>query len=302
VLAKGNSYFQKIFSYLSWVKKMFFGNKVFGLGMSIFLVLAFLGLFEPLINNYRLGGRNPISLGVYPRFLWPSFEHPLGTDIYGRDILSLLLVGLRNSLFIGFLAGSVGTMLAVTVGIVAAYEGGIIDKMLSAFSNVMLVIPTWPILIFIASLVHVDLVVMALILAFFYWPGSARLIRSMMLSFKERQYVDLAKVSGLSSSEIMFKEILPNIAPYIGVGLSTSIIMGIGAETGMRMIGLGPPELMSLGQLMDWAMGTAAVSTGYWHILLAPILTLAAIFISLQLINMGLEEQFNPRIKEVTGA
>lgn len=270
-------------------------------GLSLFLLLISIAVFEPVINDYRLGGINPIELAQYTRLLPPSTEHPLGTDYFGRDLLALQLVGLKNSLTIGLLAGSLSSLIAVVVAIMAGYLGGKVDSLLNSVTNSLLVIPALPILLAIAAYSKLDLLFMCTILAVFGWPVAARTIRAQILSLKERPYVELARVSSLNRFEIMFEEILPNLLPYVGVGLTTSIIGAILAETGLRVIGIGPAALESLGLLLNTAINAGAISTRRYNIIMSPIIILISIFVSLNLINVGLEEVFNPRLKKITG-
>jgi peptide/nickel transport system permease protein len=260
-----------------------------------------LAIFEPYINNHLLKGHSPTEFGLFPKLLPPSFEHPLGTDHFGRDILSLQLIGLKYSLIIGLLAGGIATLIAVVIATASGYLGGKVDRVLNAMTNSVLVIPTLPILLAIAAYVRMDLFMMSFTLAAFSWPWPTRVIRAQILSLKERPYVDLAKVSGLNSFEIMFFEILPNLMPFIGVGFANAIIGAMIAETGLRLIGLGPGDIPSLGLLLFWSMGFGAIAQGYYQMVLAPAALLILIFISLNLINVGLEEMFNPRLKKVTG-
>ena len=135
----------------------------------------------------------------------------------------------------------------------------------------------------------------------FGWPFAARTIRAQVLSLRERGYVDLAQVSGLSKLEIVFQEIMPNLLPYIGVGLAASVIGAILAEFGLEVIGLGPGNIATLGLMINWAIGWGVMSSGRWFIIIAPSVALILIFLSLNLINLGMEQAFNPRLKGTTG-
>lgn len=271
------------------------------IGFGILTVLVLMAMLEPLINYYLLNGRSSIELGLFRRLLPPSFRHPLGTDHFGRDLLTLQLTGLKYSLLIGAISGGIATIIAVVVATIAGYMGGKLDSMLNSATNAVLVIPSLPILVAVAAYVKMDLLLLCLTLAIFTWPWSARTVRAQILSLKERDYVKLARVSGLNDLEIMFMEILPNLTPYIGVGFAYAVIGTMLAETGLRLIGLGPGEIPSLGLLLNWAMGFGALAQGYYQMVLAPAILLILIFVSINLVNVGLEEVFNPRLKKVTG-
>jgi len=270
-------------------------------GLGILLLIVLMAIFEPLINGYLLKGHKSTEFGLFERLLPPSYEHPLGTDHFGRDLFALQLTGLLYSLVIGLIAGGVATIIAVVIAVTAGYTGGKLDAILNSATNAILVIPSLPILIAITAYVRMDLILMSLTLAVFSWPGAARATRAQILSLKEMSYVELAKVSALNKVEIMFTEILPNLIPYIIVGFANAIVGAILAETGLRMIGLGPSEIPSIGFLLNRAMDSGALAQGYYQMVLAPAFLLILTFISLNLINVGLEEVFNPRLKKITG-
>jgi len=276
-------------------------SSMFRIGFSIVTVMVLLAVFEPLINSYWLKGAESVEIGLFERYLPPSFEHPLGTDHFGRDIFALTLSGLRYSLWIGAFAGGMATIIGVVVAIIAGYKGRIIDALLNAVTNFLIVIPTLPILIVITAFVRMDLILMALTLAAFSWPGSARMLRAQIFSAKESPYIDLAKVSGLSDYEIMFIEILPNLVPYIIVGFSNAVVGAIMAETGLRMMGMGPAEIPSIGYILNISLTTGAIIQGLYQLILAPAFVLIVLFVAINLMNIGLEQEFNPRLKKITG-
>ncbi|MCB0105966.1 MAG: ABC transporter permease [Caldilineaceae bacterium] len=277
-------------------------NKRFLVGFLLFLIVVLLALFQPLLVRWRLGDVSPMTTGTYPLYVDPNPENLLGTDRMGRDVFSVLLVGLRYSLMIGLMAGSLATLLGIIVGFIAGFQGGRIDSTLRTFTDMILVIPTFPILVTLSAYLRgMNVVTMAILLAAFSWPFSARAIRSQVLSLRERGYVDLARVSGLGSMEIIFQEILPNLLPYLGVGLAVSTVGAILAEVGLEVIGLGPGNVATLGLMINWAIGWGAMSLGKWHLIAAPAGALVILFFALNLMNIGLEEAFNPRLKGTTG-
>ena len=269
-------------------------------GITIFTFLIVAAIFEPVINSYLIGEKSgPAS---FPSLLPMSIQHPLGTDIFGRDLLALILSGLKNSLAVGFLAGSISVLIGMSMALIAGYKGGLSDQLLTSMTDAMLVLPTYPIFVVLVVYTHrVDLFGMSLILAVFSWPWSMRTIRSQILSLKERPFIELAKISGLNDFEIMFREILPNFLAYLGVAFSYSIMGSLLAETGLRLIGLGPPEIMTLGLIIQMYIAFGVLSMGRSNLLLFPILVLVLLFVSLNLVNMGLDEMFNPRLKKITG-
>jgi len=271
-------------------------------GMGILLTLIAISFLEPIITHCRLGNINPYEMGLFEKLLPPSLKHPLGTDHYGRDFLSIFLIGLKNSLVVGFLGGSLSILIAIVVSFFAAYKGGLADIILNSFTNTFLVIPSWVILASVAVYTpKLNIITVSLLIAVFNWAGAARNLRSQVLSLKERAYVDLAKVSGASDIEIIFKELMPNVLPYIIVGAANAVIGSIFFETSIGIIGLGATQYVSLGIIIYWFLTMGLIVQGYYNIILPPVIALVLIFVALNLINVGLDEIFNPRLKKITG-
>ena len=285
-------------------RDLFSGSRLFIVGLSILVFLVLIALLQPLLNKWLIGDIDPITMGSFGSYLPISKEHWLGTDRWGRDWMAQLLLGLRYSLLIGALAGSVAAFVAIILGFVAGYKGGGVDTALRTFTDMVLVIPSWPILVTLAAYIKgLSIPVMALLLAAFSWPWAMRTIRAQVMSLREQPYVELAKVSNLKDLEIIFQELLPNLLPYLGVGLATGIVNAILAETGLELIGLGPGgDIITLGLMINFAMGWGVLALGKWQMMFAPVICLILLFLSLNLINIGLEELFNPRLKRITGA
>jgi peptide/nickel transport system permease protein len=285
-------------------RDLFSGSRLFIVGLSILVFLVLIALLQPLLNKWLIGDIDPITMGSFGSYLPISKEHWLGTDRWGRDWMAQLLLGLRYSLLIGALAGSVAAFVAIILGFVAGYKGGGVDTALRTFTDMVLVIPSWPILVTLAAYIKgLSIPVMALLLAAFSWPWAMRTIRAQVMSLREQPYVELAKVSNLKDLEIIFQELLPNLLPYLGVGLATGVVNAILAETGLELIGLGPGgDIITLGLMINFAMGWGVLALGKWQMMFAPVICLILIFLSLNMINIGLEELFNPRLKRITGA
>jgi peptide/nickel transport system permease protein len=244
-----------------------------------------------------------MSMGAFEAYLPLSSEHLIGTDRWGRDVAAVLLSGLRHSLVIGALAGLAASLVGIFFGFLAGYKGGKIDSVLRTITDMVLVIPSFPLLVTLAAFIpRVNIVTMALILAIFSWPFAARTIRSQVMSLKERPYVDLAITSGIGDLGIIFGEILPNLLPYLGVGLAVSMAGAMLAETGLALIGLGPGDISTLGLMINWSIRWGALGLGKWQMVFAPVATLVLIFVAFNFINIGLEQAFNPRLRAVTGA
>jgi peptide/nickel transport system permease protein len=274
------------------------------IGVAIVVLILLIGLLHGQIVHLigTRTGQNPLDLGYGPRFQTPSGQFPLGTDNQGRDELAMVVTGLWTSLQIGIEAGVISTVIGVVIAFYAAYRGGFMDSALSTTTDLFLVIPSFPLLIaFSAFSKTTNVTEIALILAVFSWAFAARTIRSHVLSLRTRAYVDLARVTKERALEIVFTELMPNMAPYIALGLSYATIGAIFALVGLEVIGLGPSGVIDLGFLLNTALGSGAMTLGVWPMFVAPIFLITVLFFALNMINLGLEEVFNPRLRKVLG-
>jgi peptide/nickel transport system permease protein len=178
-----------------------------------------------------------------------------------------------------------------------------VDGLLSSITDVFLVVPSFPLLIVLAAYANkVSLFEVAVLVAVFSWPFAARTIRSQVLSLRSRPYVELAKVTMLNDFEIIFQELLPNMLPFIVVGFASASLGSIFALVGLEVIGLGPSNVLDLGLMLNWSQSWGALTLGEWPIFVAPIVVLTLLFFAVNLINIGLEEVYNPRLRKTAGA
>ncbi|HVL24391.1 MAG TPA: ABC transporter permease [Thermomicrobiales bacterium] len=270
----------------------------FRLGSIITLLLIVLALLHQPLVEWRIGNADPMKVGSFPIFLDPSGEHWLGTDRFGRDVVSLVLIALPISLTVAFLAGAISTTLGVVIGFVSGYKGGRIDAVLRTITDMFIVIPTLPLIIILAANTrNLGSVKLALVLAFFSWPVAARVIRSQVMSLRERPYIELSKMTNLSDREIIFGDILPNMAPYVAIGFAQASVGSAFALVGLTVLGLGPSSQMDLGRIISEALGYGVISLGKELIFVAPVVLLILLFLGLALVSQGMEEFFNPRLR-----
>ncbi len=273
----------------------------FKFGVLLLAIFLFLAVAGPLFYRPIIGKISPARPGAFGRWLPPSSKHPLGTDGHGRDLLTDYLAGLRTTLYIGFLAGIIASSVGILVGFLSAYKGGWVDSVLLTLTNMLIVIPHYPILVAIAMVTpELGVASMAAILALFSWAYSARTIRAQVMTMKERPYVELAKVSGQGDWAIIFTEILPNLTPYLLMGFAFSVVGAMVAEVGIEAIGLGPSNIITLGLMINFANGWGVYSMGRLEVLLIPVSALVLIFMAITMINRGMEEYLNPRLQKVT--
>jgi len=265
-----------------------------------FVVVAVLN--EPIVRMIGRG-KDPLETAAYMPWQLPNRTNWLGTDRYGRDILALAVKGLAASLQVGVVAGLISTFVGVLVAFLAGYKGGRVDSILSGVADMFLVVPSLPILIVLSAYVtNLNLFTIGLILAIFGWALAARVIRSQVLSLRTRPYVELAKVNNMGDLEIIFQELVPNLLPFIAVGFANAVLGSIFALVGLEVIGLGPSNVIDLGLMLNWAIGWGTLSLGMWPLFVTPIFILGMLFFAVNLINIGLEETYNPRLRKVAGA
>ena len=268
-------------------------NPALVLGLSLLLGLLLFASAGRLLVN--IDDASPLSA---PPFRAPSAEYPLGTDKVGRDLLAVMIVGTPLTLRVGLLAGVLGVAFASVLAFAGAYYGGLADAVIRLVVDVGLTIPSILILILIAiALRGVNPTEMSLIVAATAWLWPARTIRSQVLSLKERAYVDVARMSGMRGHEIIIRELMPNLIPFIVANLVNTTASAILATIGLEALGLGPTSHPTLGMTIYWVILHAGVLGGYWWWWLSPLVIIVLIFIALYLTSVGMDELANPRLR-----
>jgi peptide/nickel transport system permease protein len=277
-------------------------NKLGLLGAFLVLTSLFVAIFAPILTSHQPTDIMRDADGRGLTFAPPAIHAPLGTDDAGRDIWTELIYGARISLTVGFLAGFIAMFVGSLFGITAGYFGGRIDNLLMRMTDVLLVIPDLPLmLVLVATLRQMDLhvsplFVLILVIGLLYWTSTARLIRSQVLTIKERQFVARARAIGAGHGHIIRKHILPQIMPLIVANTVLVISTAILVESGLAFLGLGDPTQPSWGTMLNFAFDRNAITNGAWWFYLPP--GLAIVWVSLGCVLLGnvLEEMLNPRI------
>lgn len=228
---------------------------------------------------------------------------PLGTDNFGRDVLKELVSAIGTSIMIGLLAGGVATLIGLTLGLLSGYLGGFVDDLIMFVTNVFTVIPGFVLLILITYSISQDqrgAGLVAVVIGLTSWTWTTRSVRSQVISLRNRDHVNLSKLSGHSLVRIILTDILPYIASYVVMAFILQVSSGILAEAQISMLGLGPKmtEVPTLGLMMNWAMSYSAHTNGSWWAYFPVILTIALISFSLNLMNTGLDQVFNPTLRD----
>jgi len=263
-----------------------------GLGMLGLMILFW------LVGVLTIGTSKAVPLSGPPDMM-PSAQYPLGTDSAGRQLLPVLIAGIPLTLEIGLLAGFLGLLIGTILGFSAGYFGGRTDTVIRTAADVILPIPALAILVVIASTIHTVLTVeiMALIVASLAWMFPTRTIRSQVLSIRNRAYVDIGRFSGESDLDIIFRELMPNLMPYLAASFVAAVGAGILAAIGLEALGLGPQDRPTLGMTIFWAIYYGATLRGMWWWWGPPIVVLVLVFMSLFMVAQGLDRYANPRLR-----
>jgi len=265
---------------------------LFGFGLLLLLV-AFV-----VVGSFMVDTRDARALSVRP-LQEPSDRLLLGSDKQGRDVFALMVVGTPLTLRIGLIAGFLGVTIGAIVAFVSAYYGGWLDSVTRVIVDTGLTVPGLMVLIVIVVSVKTSLSPdqMALVIASLAWLYPARVIRSQVLTIRERSYVQLARLSGVSGPEIIFKELLPNLLPYLVASLVTAVSGAILASIGLEVLGLGSLDSPTLGMTLYWVNYSAALINGWWWWWVPPIVIIVVLFMGLFLLTIGLDEFANPRLR-----
>lgn len=228
---------------------------------------------------------------------------PLGTDNFGRDVLTELIAAARVSLQIGFVAGIIATSIGLTLGLLAGYIGGMVDDIIMFFTNLFTVIPGLVLLILISFSIGQErrgATTIAIVIGLTSWYWTTRAVRAQVISLRNRDHVNLSKLSGHSIVHIILNDILPYIASYVVMAMILQISSAILAEAGLSILGLGPrtTEVPTLGLMMNWAMIYYAHTLGKWWAYIPVLVTIALITFSMNLMNTGLDQVFNPALRD----
>jgi peptide/nickel transport system permease protein len=268
-------------------------NPSFGIGLLILLGLVLFTTVGRLFINQEDAYRQTIDINQHP-----SSKHPFGTDNQGRDLLAMMVLGTGMTLQVGAISGGVGLGVGIVLGFVAGYYGGLFDTILTSIIDVYMTIPSFLILIMVATTfknVTLGVTEMGLIVAIVSWAGSARAIRAQVLTMRERPFVMMAKLSGMGSLEIVMKELVPNLLPFLVMSLSNSVYGGISASLGLEAIGIGNRRNPTMGMTLYYVNYYSAFLLGLWWWILEPVAVIVLTLTSLVLISIGLDEIANPR-------
>jgi len=274
------------------------------MGGTLVILILVMGLIGPLfwdVTQARVA-TSPLNLPPFwmkESDLHPPGDpaHPLGTDNSGRDMLALIITGGPSSLRVGFIAAGVGMTVGIILGFTSGFLGGWVDNVIRTIGDAWVTVPSLAVLIVLAAYMRPTVTTMAFLLAAFSWAGPTRLIRAQALSMREQGYVRMARLAGSSTISIMFREMMPNLLPYLAASLAGNISGAILAATGLEALGLGPTRVPTLGMTIYYSIRASAILRGMWWWWGFPIVVLVVIFTGFFLVAIGLDEIANPRLR-----
>jgi peptide/nickel transport system permease protein len=284
ILSTSKSRMPEIIRRLHLPKRFYVGAGIIG----AFIVMA---IFAPWLTPY-----GPQQVAGAP---WspPSFQHWMGTDELGHDIMSQIMYGARVSLWVGFAVAIAATLFGTVVGLLAGFYRGVTDEGLMRMTDVFLVLPALPLAITLAAYLGPSVNTIIEVLAITAWPLVARIVRSQTLSLRERPFTDAARIVGASNSRIMFRVMIPNLITLVAANAVLAITGAVVGEAGLDFIGLGNPSVVSWGTMLYWAQNLNAILNGAWWWILAPGLCIALVGLGAVLMSVSIENTFNPRLR-----
>jgi peptide/nickel transport system permease protein len=264
-------------------------------GLCVLTVFALVAIFAPLIAGSSGLSRTEATGNVLAA---PTSSYWLGTDEYGRSVLTLLIYGARVSLLVGLFATVISMVLGTVIGIASGFFGGRLGGLLFRLTEWFLVIPFLPLALVLATLLGGSLYTVGFVIGVTSWPGTALLIRSQTLSIKARPYMERARALGAGSWHQMGRHILPNVMPMVFANTTLTVAGAILAETTLSFLGFGDPSRVSWGTMLDSAFNNGALTLGAWWFLFPPGICVVLVVLSFTLVGQALEEIFNPRLRE----
>lgn len=268
------------------------GSGLIGLGMLVIILI--MAIFAPIIAPYNSSSTS--SAGLSDVYNPPSAEHWFGTDDAGQDVFSNFIFGARVSLTVGFFAAFISIIIGGIFGLVAGFFGGRWENFIMRITDIMLVIPDLPLMVVIVALTKPSLLNIIFVIGLLGWTTTARVVRSQTLAVKSRKFVLRARAIGAGKGHIVIHHILPLVMPILVVQAVLVVSLAILNESALSFIGLGDPTALSWGQMLNYAFGRGAMSTGAWWALVVPGFGIVWVVLGLTLLGQGLEKVLNPRL------
>ena len=275
--------FKRLFSY---DKRFMFGFSI----LTLFIMIALISLFSP----YNMKAWNTV-----PRDMPSSWKYLLGTNSLGQDIFWQATAAIKNSLILALIAALISRVIAIILGLLAGYKGGLFDRIVMTINDSFIIIPLFPILILIASILRTSLsiTVLGIIIGLFGWAWDARLFRSQILSLKEREFTKTAVLSGMKTYKIIISEHMPYIIPLIMAATINNVIWVLGMEVTLSMLGLSNLNTPTIGTMIYWALQYQAIFLEMWNWILTPIISCIVLILALYMLSTSISEYLDPRTR-----
>jgi peptide/nickel transport system permease protein len=232
-------------------------------------------------------------------YITPSLEHPLGTDHQGRDVWTQIVHGGKDVIYVALIAALLSTTIAVSFGTLSGFVGGTVDAIIMAFTDIILTIPQFPLLAVLAAFISFSsLTFLGVLLGLLSWPALLRSVRAQALSLKQRDFIEAARALDLGMWHIVFRELVPNMMPYIVVSFALAMTGAVYAQAGLVFLGLVPIQSANWSVMtqLAWVRGAIFFQDSVWYIM-APIMAIALLQLALITMTRSLELIFNPRLR-----
>jgi peptide/nickel transport system permease protein len=261
------------------------------IGLAIVILFVLIAVFAPLIATHSIHAKTG---GIYEA---PDSSHWIGTDDGGVDMFSLLVYGTRVSLEVGFAAAFVAMVIGGAVGVISGFFGGWVDVVLMRITDIFLVIPDLPLIIVVAAVFGRHLINIIIIIGIIYWTSTARLIRAQVKSVRERVYVKRARSIGAGNNRLIFKHVLPQVAPLLIANTVLTIALAVFLETYITFLGLGDPSSVSWGKLIENSfLGNAVLNNAWWAVV-PPGVAVTIVILACTMVGQSMEDALNPRLR-----
>ena len=263
-------------------------------GLIIIIIFVLIAILAPYITFHNPYETNPAKV-----LLPPSKDYWFGTNEVGQDLYALNIYGTRVSLIVGFLAALVAVFVGTTIGLTSGYYGGLLDEILMRTTDFFLVIPPLVLMIIVGAILGPSMINAILIIGLLSWSPTARVVRSMVLSIKERPFVESAKAIGAGDLTILIKHILPNVMPVVWANMTLAVSTAIFSYAAMVFLGVGDVNDISWGMILHYAFTSGALSSGMWWYFVPPWVFIMLLIFAFVLVGYSLEEIFNPRLRHL---
>lgn len=261
-------------------------------GLMILIIFLGIALLSPVFIEFD---KNEFSPDLFES---PSWEHWLGTDEVGRDVFAQLFYGARISLLVGAAASGISVMIGGAIGVFSGYSGRLVDEGLMRFTDIFLVIPQLPFMMLIAALAGPDLLNIIIVIGILSWPSTARIVRSQVITVKERTFIERARAIGAGDGHIIRKHILPNVIPLMFANTVLIIAIAILTESTLAFLGLGDPLVISWGSMLHYAFTSLAMSNGAWWYFVPPGFCIAFVVLGFTFFGYAMDEILNPKLRK----